>query len=178
VPDEPIYDVAVLGGGPGGYVAAIRAAQLGLKVAVIERDELGGICTNWGCIPSNALLHSAEVLSLFSRASEFGIAAEGVTADYGAALARCRQIVATQVRGVHYLMRKNGIEVVQGEGQLLAQDRIAVAARPPGARGTGAQHHPRHWLARLAAAWRRARRDAPHLAEMRSGAWRCCRARR
>jgi dihydrolipoamide dehydrogenase len=80
-PNETIYDVAVLGGGPGGYVAAIRAAQLGLRAAVIERGELGGICVNWGCIPSKALLRSAEVLSLFARASEFGIAAEGVTAN-------------------------------------------------------------------------------------------------
>src|SRR5690242_14991517 len=126
-PNETIYDVAVLGGGPGGYVAAIRAAQLGLRAAVIERDELGGICVNWGCIPSKALLRSAEVLSLFARASEFGIAAEGVTANYGAALARCRQIVATQVRGVNYLMRKNNIEVIHGEGRLTARDRIAVS---------------------------------------------------
>ncbi len=133
-PNETIYDVAMLGGGPGGYVAAIRAAQLGLRTAVIERDELGGICVNWGCIPSKALLRSAEVLSLFARASEFGIAAEGVTANYGAALARCRQIVATQVRGVNYLMRKNNVEVIHGEGRLTARDRIAVSGGPDGER--------------------------------------------
>jgi dihydrolipoamide dehydrogenase len=139
-PGETIYDVAVLGGGPGGYVAASRAAQLGLKTTVIERDELGGICVNWGCIPSKALLRSAEVLSLFQRAGDFGIAVEGVTANYGAALARCRQIVATQVRGVHYLMRKNGIEVVRGEGRLLARGRIALAGGPDGERTVQARN--------------------------------------
>jgi len=139
-PASTPYDVAVLGGGPGGYVAAIRAAQLGLRAAVIEREELGGICTNWGCIPSKALLRSAEVLALFRRAGEFGIAAENITADYGAALARCKRIVATQVRGVHYLMRKNGIEVVRGEGRLLAADRIAVSGGADGEREVRARN--------------------------------------
>jgi dihydrolipoamide dehydrogenase len=131
--DTP-YDVAILGGGPGGYVAAIRAAQLGLRTAVVEGEQLGGICTNWGCIPSKALLRSAEVLSLFQRARDFGITAENVTADYGAALARCKKIVAAQVKGVQFLMRKNNVDVVRGWGRLTARDRIAVSGGADGDR--------------------------------------------
>jgi dihydrolipoamide dehydrogenase len=121
------YDVVVIGGGPGGYVAAIRAAQLGLKTALVERNALGGVCLNWGCIPSKALLRNAEVLSLFHHAKEFGISADNVTADYAAAIARCLRIVDRQVKGVGFLMRKNQIDVVRGHGRLLAQDRVAVA---------------------------------------------------
>jgi len=87
------YDIAVIGSGPGGYVAAIRAAQLGLKTAIIERDELGGVCLNWGCIPSKALLRNAEVVSLFKRAHEFGITYENLEVDYSKAIDRSRSIV-------------------------------------------------------------------------------------
>src|SRR5690348_17301802 len=93
---NPTYDIVVIGGGPGGYVAAIRAAQLGLKVAVVEREELGGICLNWGCIPSKTLLRNAEVLSLINRADSFGISVGNVSADYGAGMARCKKVVTTQ----------------------------------------------------------------------------------
>lgn len=124
------YDVVVIGGGPGGYVAAIRAAQLGLTVAVVEREALGGICLNWGCIPSKALLRNAEVLTLFGRASEFGITCDNVTADYGSALARCRRIVDAQVKGVQFLMRKNNVDVIHGQGSLAAPDRVRVIAGP------------------------------------------------
>src|SRR4051812_40468387 len=99
------YDVVVIGGGPGGYVAAIRAAQLGLRAAVVERESLGGICLNWGCIPSKALLRSAEVLTLFNHAKDFGITVGDIHADYGKALERCKSIVDKQVKGVGYLMR-------------------------------------------------------------------------
>jgi dihydrolipoamide dehydrogenase len=121
------YDVVVLGGGPGGYVAAIRAAQLGLRVALVEREELGGICLNWGCIPSKALIHNAEVLELFHRAEEFGITVQGLQADLARAVQRSRQIVDRMVRGVHYLMRKNKIDVVRGTGALRSATEVEVA---------------------------------------------------
>lgn len=126
------YDVVVIGGGPGGYVAAIRASQLGLRSAIVERGPLGGICTNWGCIPSKALLRSAEVLHLIRRAREFGISVGEVRADYGAALARCGKVVATQLRGLNFLMRKNKIDVVPGTARLLAPDRVLVSGGPEG----------------------------------------------
>ena len=120
------YDLTVIGGGPGGYVAAIRAAQAGMRTALVERDELGGICLNWGCIPSKALLQSAAMLDTIERAAEFGLTVTGVHADYGAALAHCQRVVATQVRGLTHLMRKHRIDVVRGTGRLVARDRIAV----------------------------------------------------
>ncbi len=121
------YDVVVLGGGPGGYVAAIRAAQLGLRVALVEREELGGICLNWGCIPSKALIHNAEVLEHFHRAEEFGITVQGLQADLARAVQRSRQVVDRMVRGVHYLMRKHKIEVVRGTGALRSATEVEVA---------------------------------------------------
>ncbi len=129
---EQVYDLAVIGGGPGGYAAAIRAAQLGQKVAVIESEELGGICLNWGCIPSKAALRSAEILTLLGHVKEFGISVDNVTADYGAAIDRCLKIVNTQTRGVGFLMRKNKIDVVRGRGKLVARDRIAVSGGADG----------------------------------------------
>lgn len=131
---EAAYDVAVIGGGPGGYVAAIRAAQLGLRVALMERESLGGICLNWGCIPSKALLRSAEILTAINGAAAFGVTVEGVHADYGAALARCRRIVETQTRGVASLMRKHRIDVVRGEARFLTRERIAVSGGADGDR--------------------------------------------
>ena len=101
--DSPTeYDIAVIGSGPGGYVAAIRAAQLGLKTVIIERDELGGICLNWGCIPSKALLRNAEVVSLFKRAHEFGITYENLEIDYSKAIDRSRSIVPKLTKGVEF----------------------------------------------------------------------------
>lgn len=137
---EQVYDLAVLGAGPGGYAAAIRAAQLGQKVVVIESEELGGICLNWGCIPSKAILRSAEVLTLFKRAKDFGISADNITADYGAAITRSMKIVNTQTRGVGFLMRKNKIDVVRGWGKLVAKDRIAVSGGADGDREVRAKN--------------------------------------
>lgn len=114
----PDYDVVIIGSGPAGYVAAIRAAQLGMKTALVERSEVGGICLNWGCIPSKALLRNAEVLSLFRRADDFGITVDGLQPDYGKAIDRSRDVVGTLTRGLASLLRRNKVEVVKGEGQL------------------------------------------------------------
>ncbi|NOZ29578.1 MAG: dihydrolipoyl dehydrogenase [Chloroflexi bacterium] len=120
------YDVIVIGGGPGGYVAAIRAAQLGQKVAVIEREALGGICLNWGCIPTKALLRNAEVVSLLGRGKEFGFHFENLTLDYSQAIKRSREVSKRLVRGVNFLMRKNSIDVVQGTGRLVGPGQVVV----------------------------------------------------
>lgn len=120
------YDVAVIGGGPGGYVAAIRAGQLGLRACVIERDALGGVCLNWGCIPSKALLKNAEILSYVHRADQFGLRFDNFRADYGVAVRRSRQVVDRMTRGVGFLLRKNGVAHIAGTARLVAADAVAV----------------------------------------------------
>ncbi|MEE9285832.1 MAG: dihydrolipoyl dehydrogenase [Dehalococcoidia bacterium] len=120
------YDVVVIGGGPGGYTAAIRAAQLGLKAAVVERDELGGVCLNWGCIPSKALLRSAEVLNLFRQAGEFGITYDNLQFDLGLAVDRSRKVVDRMVKGVAYLFKKHKIELVRGTARLTGPGEVAI----------------------------------------------------
>jgi dihydrolipoyl dehydrogenase len=124
-PDQE-FQVIVIGGGPGGYVAAIRAAQLGRKVAVVERDRLGGVCLNWGCIPTKALLRNAEVLSLAQRGEEFGLQIQGLTADYRKAQVRSRQVADRLTRGIAFLMRKNHITVVAGAAQLRTPTHVEV----------------------------------------------------
>jgi dihydrolipoamide dehydrogenase len=123
-----------LGAGPGGYVAAIRAAQLGMSVALVEREHLGGVCLNWGCIPTKALLRTAEVARLLGRGKEFGFSVDHVTLDYGAAVDRSRRISARLVKGVELLMRGNGIEVVWGAGRLASPAAVEVALNDGGAR--------------------------------------------
>ena len=120
------YDLIVIGAGPGGYVAAIRAAQLGLRTVVVEREHVGGICLNWGCIPTKALLRNAEVLGLLRRGKEFGFTFDNLRVDFAAAIRRSRQVSQRLVKGVHFLLRKNQIELVEGEGRLLAPNRVAV----------------------------------------------------
>jgi dihydrolipoamide dehydrogenase len=120
------YDVTIIGAGPGGYVAAIRAAQLGLKVALVEKEYLGGVCLNWGCIPTKALLRNAEVVSLLGRGKEFGFTVEGFQADFGAAVDRSRKVSERLVRGVGALMRKNEVEVIEGEGRLKSPNTVEV----------------------------------------------------
>ena len=120
------YDVAVIGGGPGGYTAAIRVAQLGMKTVVVERDEVGGVCLNWGCIPSKALLRNAEVLNLFHDAERYGISYEHLKYDMGKAIDRSRKVVDRVVNGVKFLLKKNKIDLVQGAARLTEPGRIAV----------------------------------------------------
>jgi dihydrolipoamide dehydrogenase len=121
------YDVVVLGAGPGGYVAAIRAAQLGLKTAIVEKKWLGGVCLNVGCIPSKALLKNAELVhTLRERASEFGIQVDNLKVDYSAAVKRSRQVSSRLTKGVGFLMKKNNIDVFMGAGKLAARDKIVV----------------------------------------------------
>jgi len=120
------FDLAVIGGGPGGYVAAIRAAQLGMSVALVEKEKLGGVCLNIGCIPTKALLRNAELLGLLKHASEFGISFDNLKADFGVAVKRSQQIAQRLSKGVEFLMKKNKVEVLKGEGRLLPSKRVAI----------------------------------------------------
>jgi dihydrolipoamide dehydrogenase len=122
----PEYDVAVIGGGPGGYVAAIRAAQLGLRTVLVEKEQVGGLCLNWGCIPSKALLHAADVLNLVRRSWEFGIRHENLEADLGVAVDRSRDIVGKFVGGVTTLLAQNGVEVVPGTARFTGPHTLAI----------------------------------------------------
>jgi dihydrolipoamide dehydrogenase len=123
-------DVTIIGAGPGGYVAAIRAAQLGLKTALVEKEHLGGVCLNWGCIPTKALLRNAEVVSLLGRGKEFGFTVEGFQADFGAAVDRSRKVAERLVKGVGALMRKNGVDVIEGTGVLKSPTSVEVTLNP------------------------------------------------
>ncbi|MBS3927324.1 MAG: dihydrolipoyl dehydrogenase [Sphingomonadales bacterium] len=120
------YDVIILGSGPGGYVSAIRCAQLGLKTAIVERENLGGICLNWGCIPAKALLRSAEVLHQMKHAADYGLAADNVRADLGAVVKRSRGVAKQLNQGVTHLMKKNKITVHMGVGTLLGGGKLEV----------------------------------------------------
>jgi dihydrolipoamide dehydrogenase len=120
------YDLIILGSGPGGYVAAIRAAQLGLKVAIVERESLGGICLNWGCIPTKALLRSAEIFHYMQHAKDYGLAADNITADINAVVKRSRGVAKQLNMGVTGLMKKNKITVHMGDGKLLGVGKLSV----------------------------------------------------
>ena len=120
------YDLVVLGSGPGGYVAAIRAAQLGLKVAIVERENLGGICLNWGCIPTKALLRSAEIYHYMQHAGDYGLAAANISADIDAVVKRSRGVAKQLNQGVTHLMKKNKITVHMGDGKLTAANTLSV----------------------------------------------------
>ena len=122
------YDVVVIGTGPGGYVAAIRAAQLGFKTAVIEKESLGGICLNWGCIPTKALLKSAQVYEYIKHAKDYGIEASGQH-DFAAVIKRSRGVADKMSKGVAFLMRKNKIDVINGFGKLVAKSTQTVEAK-------------------------------------------------
>lgn len=121
------FDVLVIGGGPGGYVAAIRAAQLGLKAAVVEREALGGVCLNWGCIPSKALLRNAELVNIIHEQSkDFGFSFDNFSADFEKAFKRSRQVSQRLVKGVGFLMKKNNIEVINGTARLTSPNSVVV----------------------------------------------------
>jgi dihydrolipoamide dehydrogenase len=124
---ETSFDIAVLGGGPGGYVAAIRAAQLGFKTALVEREHLGGICLNWGCIPTKALLRSSEIYHLLHRLDEFGFSASDIRYDAKKIVARSRAVAKQLSNGVAYLLKKNKVSVFDGEGKLAGKGKLAVA---------------------------------------------------
>ena len=123
------FDVIVIGGGPGGYVAAIRAAQLGMKTAVVEREHLGGICLNWGCIPTKALLRSSEINHLLHHLPEFGFSADNVRFDLAAVVKRSRGIAGQLASGVGYLLKKNKVAVYNGAGKLAGRNTVAVGDR-------------------------------------------------
>jgi dihydrolipoamide dehydrogenase len=124
---ENSFDLIVVGGGPGGYVAAIRAAQLGMKTALVEREHLGGICLNWGCIPTKALLRSSEIYHLLHRLDEFGFSARDIRFEAGKLVARSRAVAKQLSNGVAYLLRKNNVSVFDGHGRFVGKGRLAVA---------------------------------------------------
>jgi dihydrolipoamide dehydrogenase len=123
---ENSFDLIVVGGGPGGYVAAIRAAQLGMKAAVVERDQLGGICLNWGCIPTKALLRSSEIYHILRHLDEYGFSAKDIHYDAGKVVTRSRAVAKQLSNGVAYLLKKNKVGVFDGQGRLAGKGRLAV----------------------------------------------------
>ncbi|MEL0335097.1 MAG: FAD-dependent oxidoreductase, partial [Flavobacteriales bacterium] len=122
------FDVIVVGSGPGGYVTAIRASQLGLKTAVVEKENLGGVCLNWGCIPTKALLKSAQVFEYVKHAEDFGINIKEYDKDFGAVVKRSREVANGMSGGVQFLMKKNKITVLDGYGTVKPGKKVAVAA--------------------------------------------------
>ena len=125
---DPLYNLLIIGGGPGGYTAAIRGAQLGMRVAVVERERVGGVCLNWGCIPTKALLRNAEILQTFRRGAEWGITFENLQVDFGKIIKRSRGVSDRIVKGVEYLMKKNSIDVIPGNGRLVGPGAVEVRA--------------------------------------------------
>lgn len=134
------YDIIIIGGGPGGYVAAIRAAQLGFRTAVVEKNHLGGICLNWGCIPTKALLRSAEIYHYMEHAKDYGLSASGIGFDIGAVIKRSRGVSSQLATGVGFLLKKNKVDVIWGKATLTAPGKLHVEAAenaPKGALGAG-----------------------------------------
>jgi dihydrolipoyl dehydrogenase len=134
------YDVIVIGSGPGGYVAAIRASQLGMKTAIVEKAELGGVCLNWGCIPTKALLKSAQVYEYLMHAQDYGLKATGVDKDFSAIIKRSRNVAEKMSKGVQFLMKKNKIDVITGFGKVKPGKKVEVA-RPDGKTETYESKH-------------------------------------
>jgi len=134
------YDLAVLGGGPGGYVAAIRAAQLGLKTVCIEREHLGGICLNWGCIPTKALLRSSEVYHLLHRLDEFGLSAKDITFDIKKVVKRSRKVSKQLSGGVGHLLKKHKVDVIDGHGVMNGPGKVNVTKHGKAVAEVSAKH--------------------------------------
>lgn len=134
------YDLIVIGSGPGGYVAAIRASQLGLKTAIVERESLGGICLNWGCIPTKALLKSAQVVEYLKHADEYGVSVDGFSADFEKIVKRSRGVAEGMSKGIQFLMKKNKIDVIEGHGTILSKGKIEVKAADGSKKTVEAKH--------------------------------------
>lgn len=134
------YDIIVIGSGPGGYVAAIRASQLGFKTAVVEREALGGICLNWGCIPTKALLKSASVFEYLNHAEEYGIKVNGGEADFGAIVKRSRGVADGMSKGIQFLMKKNKIDVIMGDAQVKKGGKVSVKSKDGETKEYSAKH--------------------------------------
>ena len=137
---ESSFDLAIVGGGPGGYVAAIRAAQLGIRTVVVEREHLGGICLNWGCIPTKALLRTSQLYHDMHRAEEFGLKATGLSYDPTKLVARSRAVAKQLSNGVGYLLKKHKVTVVDGEAKLAGKGKLAVAKNGKALDGVAAKH--------------------------------------
>ena len=134
------YDIIVIGSGPGGYVAAIRASQLGFKTAIVERESLGGICLNWGCIPTKALLKSAQVFEYLNHAADYGIKVNGGEVDFSATIKRSRGVADGMSKGIQFLMKKNKIDVISGTAKIKKGGQIEVKATDGGAKTYTAKH--------------------------------------
>jgi dihydrolipoamide dehydrogenase len=139
---EQAFDLVVVGGGPGGYVAAIRASQLGMKTALVEREHLGGICLNWGCIPTKALLRSSEIHHLLHHLDQFGFSAGTISFDLEKVVARSRGVAGQLSGGIKHLLKKNKVTVFDGLGSLAGKSRLKVALSKGGGAVDGAPHHP------------------------------------
>ncbi|MAL79671.1 MAG: dihydrolipoyl dehydrogenase [Sneathiella sp.] len=137
---ESKFDLVVVGSGPGGYVAAIRSAQLGMKTAIIEREHLGGICLNWGCIPTKALLRTADIYTLIKHADTFGIKVEGASVDLKKTVARSRQVAGQLSGGVQHLLKKNKVTVIDGHGKLAGKGKVEVTKDGKAVSTVTAQH--------------------------------------
>ena len=134
------FDVVVIGGGPGGYVAAIRSAQLGMRTAVVEREHLGGICLNWGCIPTKALLRSAEIYALMHHLGDFGFTAKEIAYDFEKVIERSRKVAGQLARGVGHLLKKNKVQVFDGQGRLDGNRTVAVTKDSKASEQIRAEH--------------------------------------
>jgi dihydrolipoamide dehydrogenase len=170
------YDVVVVGSGPGGYVAAIRAAQLGLKTAIVERESLGGVCLNWGCIPTKALIHNAEILETLHDAADYGFTFDNLKVNFGKAVKRSRDVVGRQTKGVGFLMKKNKIDVINGQASFVdahtLQVTVGIHRRRQAADGDQRQLHHRHRRAGAQPAGDADRRQAHHPVSRRGRAQR------
>ena len=120
------YNLIVIGSGPGGYVAAIRASQLGMKVAIVEKESLGGICLNWGCIPTKALLKSAQVFDYVNHSKDYGINIKNASIDFNSIIKRSRGVADGMSKGVNFLMKKNKIEILNGFGKIISKNQVEI----------------------------------------------------